>query len=79
MVFMAAFAWRVSMQTAGRPAMLSSSCSQAVSEQASRPIRSSGKPIDVRVAASGCGSLTARASLMIRPVSSTTQMVVSSR
>lgn len=47
-VFIAALATRVSMQIAGRPAARRSSCSQAVSEQASRLMRSSGKPSSVR-------------------------------
>jgi hypothetical protein len=37
-VFIAALARRVSMQIAGRPATRSSSCSQAVNEQASKPL-----------------------------------------
>jgi hypothetical protein len=78
-VFIAALACRVSMQIAGRPASLSSSCSQAVSEQASRPRRSRARPSPRRTVTSASGSLADRASLTMRPVSSTTQMAVSSK
>jgi hypothetical protein len=66
------------MQIAGRPASVSPACSQAVSEQASRPTRSIVIPHAVKKAANASGSLAARASRMMRPVSSTTQMAVSS-
>jgi hypothetical protein len=42
-VFIAALASRVSIQTAGRPGVRSSSCSHAVSEHASRPDAFQGK------------------------------------
>jgi hypothetical protein len=77
-VFIAAFACRVSMQIAGRPASRSPSWSQAVSEQASRPIRSNGTSIAFRAAISASGSLAARTSFTINPAPSTTQIAVSS-
>src|SRR5438132_4617039 len=51
----AAFACRDSMQIAGKPADLNPSCIQAVSEQASRPMRSkhSSKPDSTAKRASG--------------------------
>src|SRR4051794_14213800 len=54
------------------------SYSQALSEHASRPTRSSASPRPRRNATSASGSLATRASLTIRPSSSTTQMAVSS-
>lgn len=77
-VFMAALAWRVSMQIAGRPAARRPSCSHAVSEQASRPIRSRGSSSASSVETSASGSLAARTSLTIRPLASTMQIAVSS-
>ena len=77
-VVIAALAWRVSMQIAGQPAARSSSWSQAVNEQASRPTRSSGTSILLSAAISASGSLGARISFTIRPAWSTTQIAVSS-
>lgn len=77
-VFIAAFAWRVSMQTAGQPASVSPSCSQAVSEHASIPTRASGRSSRFSASCKASGALSARASFTIVPSASTTQMAVSS-
>ena len=66
------------MQIAGSPACLSPSYSHAVREQASKPMRSSGSPCSLqsryqRVRLAGRSKL-----FMMRAVSSTTQIAVSS-
>src|SRR5690606_37034338 len=78
-VFIAALACRVSMQIAASPSARSPSCSHAVSEQASSPIRSSGRSTSRKASLNAPGSLAARASFKIRPLSSTTQIEVSSK
>jgi hypothetical protein len=78
MVFIAALACRVSMQIAGQPASVSPSCSHAVSEQASIPTRSSGRPSRFKASSKASGSLAARISLTSAPLASTTQIAVSS-
>src|SRR3954452_10896596 len=75
----AALARRVSRHTAGRPAAVSPSYSQAASEHASSPTRSGASPRPWRNATSASGSLGTRASRTIRPSSSTTHTVASSR
>jgi hypothetical protein len=75
----AAFACCDSMQIVGHPAAVNSPCNQAVIELASSPTRSKDKLKLARRARSASGSLAARASLIIRPVSSTTQIAVSSK
>lgn len=62
-----------------RPAAHSSSCSHAANEQASRQIRFRSSPRPDRAAINVGGSLAARSSRPIRPVSSTTQIAVSSK
>lgn len=74
----AAFAWRVSRQMAGNPALTNPSCNHAVSVQASRPIRSMTTPNFRKNPTSACGSLPTRASLITLPPSSTMQTAVSS-
>src|SRR5689334_14888798 len=66
------------MYTAGSPAADRPSYSQALSEHASRPIRSTASPRPWKKVTSASGSLATRASFAIRPSSSTTQMAVSS-
>ena len=78
MVFIAAFACRVSMQIAGQPDSVRLSCSQAASEQASIPTRATGRSSRTRASCKALGSLAARISFTIVPVASTTQIAVSS-
>jgi putative transposase len=67
-----------SLGNLGHPAAFNSPCNHAVNEHVSNPKRSKGRPRLERRVSSASGSLAARASFMIRPVSSTTQIAVSS-
>ena len=70
---------RLAQFNADRPAVaFNSPCNHAVNEQASNPNRSRGRPRFEKRASRASGALAAPASFMIWPVSSTTQIAVSS-
>ncbi len=73
----AALTWRVSSSTASKPASPRPTCSHWDKGPASSPIRATSMPDPRNQAVSASGSLATLASRTIRPVASTTQMLLS--